>query len=111
VQAEYANDQHAINSILMKQKDYQAYLCTLYQKWNNTLHDEQSDGTIVAAFHGYGRDLAERRAAMQQLAAQYPWTHDGYMKLANERLGVERSNKYPLEWPDETTEIARREGL
>jgi len=107
----FANDQHAVNSQLMAYPDYQQSLCTIYQSWNNTLHDEQSDGTIVAAFHGYGRDLAERRAAMQQLAAQYPYTHEGYMKLANERLGVERANKYPMDWPDDATEIARREGL
>lgn len=84
----YANDQHAINSVLMSEPGFQSGLVTLYQSWNNTLHDEMNDGTIVAAFHGFGRDLNERRQAMLNVAAQFPYTLEGYAEMGRNQLGV-----------------------
>lgn len=82
------NDQHAINTVLIDGRASQAHLNILYQSWNNTLHDEMNDGTIVAAFHGFGRDLNERRQAMLNVAAQFPFTMEGYAEMGRNQLGV-----------------------
>jgi len=67
-------DQTAMQDFLLSHLEYQTGIITLPYRWNNNLHDMPISAPIVAAWHGWGRTLADRRERMRIWAKYHPWT-------------------------------------